>query len=43
LHGTSKFADTKGKITPDNAIVLAGISVVKKRVPPPVRGTATPQ
>ena len=35
LHGTSGFKDTRGKVTPDNAIVLAGVSVVKKRIPPP--------
>jgi hypothetical protein len=37
LHGTSRFKDSRGNVTPENAIVLAGISVVKKRVPPAVR------
>lgn len=31
LHGTTGFRDTKGKPTPTNSIVLAAISVVKKR------------
>ena len=35
LHGTTGFRDTKGKPTPDNAIILAGVSVVKKRPVPP--------
>jgi hypothetical protein len=35
LHGTSRFADSRGSVTPANATVLAGISVVKKRVAPP--------
>jgi hypothetical protein len=38
LHGTSGFKDTRGKVTPDNAIVLAGVSVVKKRIPPAPAG-----
>jgi hypothetical protein len=37
LHGTSGFVNTKEKPTPDNAIVLAGISVVRKRQAPPVQ------
>jgi hypothetical protein len=36
LHGTAGFLDTKGKPTPDNAIVLAGLTIVKKK---PVPGT----
>ena len=39
LHGASGFRDTKGKPTPDNAIVLAAISVVKKRLPPAGTGS----
>ena len=31
LRGTAAFRDTKGKLTPGNAIVLAGVSVIKKR------------
>ena len=34
LHGTTGFRDTKGKPTPDNAVILAGVSVVKKRPTP---------
>ena len=37
LHGTSGYINTQGKPTPDNAIVLAGISVVKKRPAPPMQ------
>jgi len=37
LHGTTHFTDSRSTVTPANAIVLAGISVVKKRVPPPVK------
>lgn len=33
LHGTTGFRNTKEKPTANNAIVLAAISVVKKRVP----------
>ena len=39
LHGTTRFLDTKGKPTPTNAIVLAGVSVVKKRPTPPAADT----
>jgi len=35
LHGTTRFMDTRNKPTPTNAIVLAGVSVVKKRPVPP--------
>jgi hypothetical protein len=35
LHGTAGFTNSRGTVTPENAIILAGISVVKKRVPPP--------
>jgi hypothetical protein len=38
LHGSIGFVNTKGKPTADNAIVLAGISVVPKRQPPPAGG-----
>jgi hypothetical protein len=34
LHGAAGFKDTRGKATPNNAIVLAGVSVVKKRPVP---------
>jgi hypothetical protein len=34
LHGTTGFLNTKAKTVSDNAIVLAGISVVKKRSAP---------
>ena len=37
LHGTASFLNTKSKPTPDNAIVLAAISVVKKRPAPPLQ------
>jgi hypothetical protein len=37
LHGTARFKDSRGGVTPDNAIVLAGISIVKKRPPPPMQ------
>ncbi len=37
LHGTSGYLDTRGRPAPDNAIVLAGISVVKKRPAPPMQ------
>ncbi len=37
LHGTSGYLNTRGRPTPDNAIVLAGMSVVKKRPAPPVQ------
>ena len=40
LHGSEGFRDTKGKPTPNNAIVLAAISVVKKRPVPPPDATA---
>ena len=36
LHGTAGFLNTKSKPTADNAIVLAAISVVKKRPAPPL-------
>jgi hypothetical protein len=35
LHGASGFRNSRDKVAPDNAIVLAAISVVKKRLPPP--------
>ena len=38
LHGTSGFVDSRGNVTPDNSIVLAGISVVPKRQPPAMQG-----
>ena len=31
LHSASGFVNTRSRSTPDNAIVLAGIGVVKKR------------
>ena len=31
LRGTAGFRDTKNKVTPDNAIILAGMSITKKR------------
>jgi hypothetical protein len=34
LRGTAGFRDTKGKLTPDNAIVLAAVSVVKATLAP---------
>ncbi len=34
LHGSSGFRDTKGKLTPGNAVILAAVSVVKKRPAP---------
>jgi hypothetical protein len=37
LHGTSRYKDSRGNLTPDNAIVLAAISVVEKRVPPTMK------
>jgi hypothetical protein len=37
LRGTSGFTDVKEKKTPKNAIVLAAISVVPKRQPPPMQ------
>jgi hypothetical protein len=37
LHGTVGYTDSRNTVTPDNAIVLAAVSVVKKRVPPPAR------
>jgi hypothetical protein len=40
LHGTVGFIDTKGKPTPDNVIVLAGVSIVKKRPVPPAVATS---
>ena len=39
LHGTVGFLDTKGKPTPNYAIILAGVSVVKKRPVPPATTT----
>jgi hypothetical protein len=37
LRGTTGFLNTKAKPVSDNAIVLAGISVVKKRSAPPAQ------
>jgi hypothetical protein len=37
LHGTSKFKDSRGGVTPNNIIILAGISVVKKQPAPPMQ------
>ncbi len=34
LHGTTGFIDTKRKPTPDNVIILAGVSIVKQRPVP---------
>ena len=31
LQGTEELRDTKDKVTADNAIILAGISIMKKR------------
>jgi hypothetical protein len=31
LHGSSGFIDTRGKVIPENAVVLRALSVVKKR------------
>ena len=39
LHGSTRFMDTKANPTPNNAIVLAGVSVVKKRSTPPAADT----
>jgi len=38
LHGTSGFLNTKQKALDNNAIILAAISVVKKRAAPPISG-----
>jgi hypothetical protein len=37
LHGTAGFLNTRAKPTPDNAIVLAAIRIVKKRPAPPLQ------
>lgn len=37
LHGTVGFLNTRAKPAPDNAIVLAAISIVKKRLAPPLQ------
>lgn len=34
LHGTNRFVDTRGKPVSNNAIMLAGIKIVKKRPTP---------
>jgi hypothetical protein len=40
LHGSEGFRDTQSKLTPNNAIVVAAISVVRKRPVPPTDVTA---
>jgi hypothetical protein len=40
LHGSEGFRDTQGKLTPNNALVLAAISVVQKRPVPPADAVA---